>query len=111
MSLSSTERARLRKQRLRAGLRRLDLWLTAENVAALRWYGLLTEDDGVDTAVEALLRGLRDRSVALSLNWAMTDALVRGDRERGARMVACLNDRELLHSGRYSAFGRPVTRA
>ena len=112
MSMTSTERARLRKRRIRDGLRLLHIWLNSDDIAILRQYALMPETEAVEheeiaAAIELLLRALHDRGVALSVSWAMTDALVRGDRERGERLVQCLCERELLHSGRYSAFGRP----
>ncbi len=115
MSASSTERWRLREQRIRDGRRLVQTWLDADQVDALADYGFLGPIEAVDSAelgaaIQALARGLCRRGIAVDWNWAMGDALPRDDKPRGDRMVARLSEREHLSNGYRSAFGCPQRR-
>ncbi len=116
MGVSSTEKSRLRRQRIRDGRRLIKTWLDADQIDALADYGLVGSVETVDTAelnevVQILMRGLVRRGVAFDLEWHACDALARSDRARSDRMVARATEREQLLDYRRSMFGRPKSRA
>ncbi len=111
----TTKSVRKHRQRRQAGYRLLQVWLTPTDLAALRDYGLIadvgtTDPDVLAVAAQALLRALDRREVRIERSWAMCDALARDDKQRGARMVDRITEREMLITGYPSAFGCPKRR-
>ena len=115
MGVSSTEKSRLRRQRIKDGRRLISVWLDADQVDALADFGLIGSVEAVDAtdlneAIRVLARGLCRRGISIDSNWAMTDALAHNNKPRGERIVAQLAEHELLSNGYRSAFGCPRRR-
>ena len=112
MGVSSTEKSRLRRQRIRDGRRLVKTWLSADQIDALGDYGLVgdaSDGEELNQAVQMLLRGLCWRGISINLTWCAGDAACREDGPRG--IVPKLSERELLGDHRRSMFGRPKSRA
>ena len=117
MGLTSTEKARARRQRLGSGVRVVrNLYVGPDAVDALFDHALLrdaaatvtAEDIGV--ALELLLRALERRSVALDTSWLTVQAMQREPGTNGRWIAERLSERETLYGGWPSPFARPPSR-